>query len=570
MRREHPCALLTLVLAATLGWADPPQADSRVPLNNTLLIQTAMARANEMLRERNPRGAVEVLEEQLPRLNGNLAYLQMLRHAYRETIGELQAKQLPNQAQIYLERLAILDPAALNDPALRPVVARPVAAAPQPEQPAPPAPSKGIFPDFLKNMPFAKKDEPKTKPSSPVSLPQPEKEPIFRGVMNDDPFDPSQRRAPTASDNQKASQYVALGNEEFDRKRYAQARFYYEQACQADQASLTLCKDRLAYCVLNHVVEQVNQPNLGGKSAIELKEQVQQAVKLAPTLDDTGRWLLGEIEKRSRIAASPNAPPNVQTTSARIKHLGRNKEGWQVAESANFLIFHQQNSDFAEQVAQVAERSRLEQQRKWFGNDGVAWTPKCELILHPNGASYTELTKIPASSPGHSRIESDTTGKQIIGRRMDLRLDNANVIDAVLPHETTHVVLAGQFGQFEVPRWADEGVAVLAEPRDQIELHRRNLLKAREEGTLFPLRDLMTLKNYPAPRLISVFYAQSVSLVEYLASLKGPTVFTAFLRDGMSQDYDSALQRHFGMTFPQLEQAWQQQALAADRVVSRK
>jgi tetratricopeptide (TPR) repeat protein len=562
MRREIPCALLTFVLTATLAWADPPQVDSRVPLNNTLLIQTAMARANEMLRERNPRGAVEVLEEQLPRLNGNLAYLQLLRRAYRETIVELHASQLPNQANIILERLAILDPAALNDPTLRPI-ARPVAAAPQPEPP--PAAPKSILPDFLKNMPFAKKDEPKP---APTSLPQPEKEPVFRGVMNDDPFDASQRRAAPAGDNQKASQYVALGNEEFDRKRYAQARFYYEQACQADQASLTLCKDRLAYCVLNNVVEQVNQPNLGGKSAIELKDQVQQAVKLAPTLDDTGRWLLSEIEKRSRIAASPNPPPNVQTTAARVKHLGRNKEGWQVAESVNFRIFHLQNSEFAEQVAQVAERARLEQQRKWFGGDGVAWTPKCELILHPTGVSYTEMTKIPASSPGHSRIESDTTGKQIIGRRMDLRLDNANVIDAVLPHETTHVVLAGQFGHLEVPRWADEGIAVLAEPRDQIELHRRNLLKAREEGTLFPLRDLMQLKNYPAPRLISVFYAQSVSLVDFLARQKGPAAFTAFLRDGMAQDYDSALQRHFGMTFPQLEQAWQQ-SLGNERVVSR-
>ena len=45
----------------------------------------------------------------------------------------------------------------------------------------------------------------------------------------------------------------------------------------------------------------------------------------------------------------------------------------------------------------------------------------------------------------------------------------------MLPHEATHVVLAGQFGDQPVPRWADEGMAVLTEPRDKIDRHLRNL-----------------------------------------------------------------------------------------------
>ena len=39
---------------------------------------------------------------------------------------------------------------------------------------------------------------------------------------------------------------------------------------------------------------------------------------------------------------------------------------------------------FAERVAHVAERTRAEMSRKWFGNEAAPWQPKCELIVHPN------------------------------------------------------------------------------------------------------------------------------------------------------------------------------------------
>ena len=41
---------------------------------------------------------------------------------------------------------------------------------------------------------------------------------------------------------------------------------------------------------------------------------------------------------------------------------------------------------------------------------------------------------------------------------MDLHCDDANMLVGVLPHETTHVVLAGRFGRHLVPRGSDQGV----------------------------------------------------------------------------------------------------------------
>ena len=57
----------------------------------------------------------------------------------------------------------------------------------------------------------------------------------------------------------------------------------------------------------------------------------------------------------------------------------------------------------------------------------------------------------------------------------------------VLPHEATHVVFAGRFGDRMLPHWADEGMAVLSEPRERIDLHLHNLPQHRVNGELFPL-----------------------------------------------------------------------------------
>jgi hypothetical protein len=141
-------------------------------------------------------------------------------------------------------------------------------------------------------------------------------------------------------------------------------------------------------------------------------------------------------------------------------------------------------------------------------------------------------------------------GGRLLARCIHLHCDDPNMLRAVLPHEATHVVLAGQFGDQPVPRWADEGIAVLTEPRDKVERHLHNLARCRQEGQLFRLRELMEQSyqpqqdSYPEPRRIGAFYAQSVSLVEFLTNRRGPQVFTAFVRDGQRSGYETALQRH--------------------------
>ncbi len=151
---------------------------------------------------------------------------------------------------------------------------------------------------------------------------------------------------------------------------------------------------------------------------------------------------------------------------------------------------------------------------------------------------------------------------RVLSRYIHIHGSRDLVLDGVLPHEVTHAVLAGRLGGERVPRWADEGMAVLAEPRPRIDLHLRQLPRWRDDERLFHMRDLIGLRDYPEPSAIGPFYAQSVSLVDFLTREKGAKCFAAFVRDGVRDGYAASLQRHYGWSFTELDRRWQRYAFA--------
>ena len=540
--------LVAFVLAA---FADTP---GEIQIQKMLAVQTAMARANAHLSEMNSRQAVETLEEQLPNVNNNPQYLSLLRESYRAYIRDLHLANQPDLAKRYLDRLCILDPKASADATLKPHVDTPPRAFEQePAKQTKPRPNWSV-----QNLnPFGKKEEPKAQAQTPVK-------PTIRAASAEpnieDPFERKNLRAMPIDQVkvEQARDLVTRGAAEFKAKRYPEARTCFEQAYAADRNSLESCRESWAYCIIAGVAKSMDQPGAIPAKLPEMQKQVEDAIQMAPTrVMAVGQDLLQTLEQRSKLAGAAS-PVAISTT--KVRHLGANKEGWQVAESPHFRIFHRQNNDYAERIAHIAESTRTAMYRKWFDSDGGEWTPICELIVHPTGAGYTQMTSVPMNSPGHSCIKSDPSGR-VTSRRLDVRCDIDGMTETVLPHETTHVVLAGMFDNNHVPRWADEGIAVLTEPEAKIEAHRRNLLKNQKDGHLFGLKELMELKDYPHPRRIGAFYAQSVVLVEFLTQKRGPKVLTDFVRDGLRYGYEKALQRHYSMTFAQLEDAWQQQVI---------
>ena len=143
---------LTLI-AFIVTAADDPD----IRISKALSVQTAMHRARVLLVDKNAKLAVELLEEQLPKVNGNTEYLVLLRDAYRAYVKDLQLAGQPALARRYLDRLCILDPNAANE--LGPQAEAP----PRKFEPDPAVQAKprSAWPNFTNPIPslFGKKED---------------------------------------------------------------------------------------------------------------------------------------------------------------------------------------------------------------------------------------------------------------------------------------------------------------------------------------------------------------------------------------------------------------------------
>jgi hypothetical protein len=198
----------------------------------------------------------------------------------------------------------------------------------------------------------------------------------------------------------------------------------------------------------------------------------------------------------------------------------------------------------AEVVGEHAERLRKEVAMRWLGKELPDWPRPCPIRVNltENGAA------------GCTSFSFDNG--RVMDQQMTLEGTIQRILEGVLPHEMTHVVLAHRFGR-PVPRWADEGAAVLAEDRAERDRHDRLLQEILDRPRRYiPLRRLLAQTNYPSD--VVVLYAEGQSLTRYLVERGGRPKFLAFVAAGMQGDWDKALHEHCSYeNVEELEQAWQ-------------
>lgn len=177
------------------------------------------------------------------------------------------------------------------------------------------------------------------------------------------------------------------------------------------------------------------------------------------------------------------------------------------------------------------------------------------VIVHRSAAAYERAVGAKVASAGASTLYVGADG--ILGRRIDLRGDTYEAALAALPHEITHVVLADVFGDRPLPAWADEGMATLADAPAKRAGHAAELRAALAEGRCFRVMELLAMEDYPPPRRMGVFYAQSMSLVQFLAELGGHESVPRFVVAAHQVGYDAALRSTYGLNgVRDLEQRW--------------
>jgi len=130
-------------------------------------------------------------------------------------------------------------------------------------------------------------------------------------------------------------------------------------------------------------------------------------------------------------------------------------------------------------------------------------------------------------------------------------------IGKLVAHEILHILLQRKLDETGAvaPRWLHEGLAKYA--TGDLPMEERELLgQAVTDGKLLHISEL-DAAFAGSPQQVSLAYAQSYTLIDYLASLEGKAGLSGFLEElGNISEVERALIRAYQMPISQLEEQW--------------
>ena len=224
--------------------------------------------------------------------------------------------------------------------------------------------------------------------------------------------------------------------------------------------------------------------------------------------------------------------------------------------TANFEVLNAPTPPLAKLLCETAERYRRELAVLWIGYEMPDWSARCPVRVQVGET---------LGAGGATTFVFENG--EVYGWEMDIQGSMQRIVDSVLPHEVTHMVLASHFRR-PIPRWLDEGAATSVEHASEKENYRRLLMRFLREDVRkgLPFNRMVTLKEYPSDPM--PFYSQGFSVVEYLIDLGGHRLLLEFAGDGMgSGNWNAAVRKHYGKeNLGELQLAWVDWVAAGSRI----
>ncbi len=224
---------------------------------------------------------------------------------------------------------------------------------------------------------------------------------------------------------------------------------------------------------------------------------------------------------------------------------------WQKVSSTHFIVMHTGDEPLAKTVSERAESyystiaadlGYTRYQNFWL------WDNRVKILIYPSAAAFSEACDAPAWAAGRASPQRHEIASY--------RQSGEGFLSALLPHELAHLILSDFIGESRVPLWLTEGFSEW-EQSGRPPPAAGGLMSRR-----FPLKTLfsMDIRRDTDRERVSLFYAQSASVVGFLIKTYGGDSFGSFcraLRDG--KDLAAALASaypHDAPSLDTLEQKW--------------
>jgi hypothetical protein len=211
---------------------------------------------------------------------------------------------------------------------------------------------------------------------------------------------------------------------------------------------------------------------------------------------------------------------------------------WQEIQGKHFVVHYADKDD------QESAKKLLSKAERYYNTIGArlgytryakfwTWDERVKIILFPDQKSFVLSTGQPLWATGYT----DRDAYLLNARSIVTYKQEHAFYDGLLPHEISHLILHDFIQRKEaIPLWFDEGVAQLAEEhKSEVARQIMFILVGREQH--IPIETLMVwdIRQEKDPHKVKIFYAQSLSMVEFLVDHYGNAAFSRLcrnLRDG--------------------------------------
>ncbi|MCU0651915.1 MAG: peptidase MA family metallohydrolase [Candidatus Omnitrophica bacterium] len=233
---------------------------------------------------------------------------------------------------------------------------------------------------------------------------------------------------------------------------------------------------------------------------------------------------------------------------------------WNTEKSTHFIVFYKEaKEDFIRQLLNYAESyyDKIAENLGLRRYDFWLWDNRAKIYIYNDSKDYIESTHQPVWSAGYAQVGEKTIYSYPYAK---------GFFETVLPHEMGHIIFRETVGLTNpaVPLWLEEGVAIYQE-NSALRQAGWQLKQALRENKFISFKALSTA----APSLmkddaeVSLFYLESLSLVDYLIKEFGRESFLIFCqRLKELKDFRKALSTTYPFADTQsLGEAWEKYLL---------